>query len=330
MNAVSARVYCTYFDQGYLSRGIAMIESLRAVGDQGTVVVLAMDSVVADYFIAHPELHVDVVRLEEVEARYPQLLSVKVSRTAMEYLFTLTPWLMGYVMETESEASWVTYLDADMEFFSSTDVIYSELQGYSVGIVSHRFTRKQEWRNKYGKYNVAWVSFHRDVEGLRCLQWWADSCLDWCGDYADNGRFADQGYLDQFTSVTKSVCIVTNAGVDVAPWNLARHSISTDANGNLTSDQDALVFFHFHGLRRSGNRYHFKHFPYRARTTGLVRDRIYRPFCLHLEAIEHRADFPQRTSGLLQRKLGVLPLLKSGRTKVLNGIGVVRGDYVDV
>ena len=37
------RLYCTYFDAGYLSRGVVMLESLIACDPEAHVYVLALD-----------------------------------------------------------------------------------------------------------------------------------------------------------------------------------------------------------------------------------------------------------------------------------------------
>lgn len=224
MTTAGHRVYCTYFDGRYLARGRAMIRSLREVGEPAPVLVLALDSDAASG-VADLE-GVTVITVAQLETAYPTLTSVRATRSDMEYIFTLTPWLTLHALTLVPSGSWATYLDADLYFFSDVQPVYDELAHASVGIVPHRFSRGQRWRLKYGTYNVGWVSFRRDPAGLACLEWWADRCHEWCHDTPTAGRFADQGYLDRFADVTPSVAVVTNAGVDLAPWNLASHVVS--------------------------------------------------------------------------------------------------------
>ena len=47
-----SHAYCTYFDSGYLSRGLALIESLRSHGDDSPVWVLALDDATRTYLDA--------------------------------------------------------------------------------------------------------------------------------------------------------------------------------------------------------------------------------------------------------------------------------------
>lgn len=324
---MSTHAYCTYFDISYAPRGRVLIESLRKQGDHNPVHVMALDLATFDEISTWDDLGVRPLRISELEESFPQLVAARANRSPMEYVFTLTPWLILWTMERVTEGSLVTYLDADMAFFSSPSPIYERLDEASVGIVEHRFTWEQGWRRKYGTYNVAWVSFRHDDAGRVCLQWWADKCLAWCRDEVDNGRFADQGYLDRFPEAFAGVSVIDLPGADVAPWNLRRHSITAATNGGVLVDGCPLIFFHFHGLRRDGNRFHFRHVPYLARTTPEVRDLVYYPYCENLMKAERRSlDAPT----VMERRPTVFSSLKAGRSAAIRWLGVRRGDYLDV
>ena len=319
------RVYCTYFDSTYLPRGKVMLDSLRHVGETGPVLVLALDDDSHDRLDDLNLLNVKVVSLEQIEATFPQLLIAKTNRSRIEYVFTLTPWISLYARSLWPDAEWVTYLDADLGFFSSCQPIYDAMQGASVGIIPHRFHPKNAWRSIFGTYNVGWVSFRNDPEGSNCLQWWANSCVDWCFDRPEGGKFADQGYLDSFSRVAPSTALIQHPGANVAPWNLASHDLSLDASSVLV-DGERMIFFHFHGIRNSQRRYFMKHFPYRVRTTQIVRESIYRPYCTDL-ALASSENTP---TGTLKRCIALGGGSTEWRNFVLNFIAWVRRDFVDV
>ena len=327
MPAVGTPAYCTYFDIAYAPRGRVLIESLRQQGDQGTVHVLALDAETFDGVSSWGDLNVRPLRLSDLEDAFPQLTAARADRSRMEYVFTLTPWLTIWAMDQVAEASLVTYLDADMAFFSSTSPLYEELADASIGIVEHRFTWEQAWRRKYGTYNVAWVSFRRDQAGRACLQWWADRCLEWCRDEVDHGRFADQGYLDRFVELFAGVRVIDLPGADVAPWNLRRHSMTSSTDGNVLVDGEPLIFFHFHGLRLEGVRFHFKHAPYLASTTSTLRELVYRPYC---EALLAATKPLTGEPAAMTRRPTLLASLKGGRAATIRWLGIRRGDYVDI
>lgn len=324
---MTRHVYCTYFDSGYLSRGRVLIETLRAQGDTGVVYVLALDEKTGIEVAAWTDLGVILVSLEELEAAYPTLCHARKTRSRLEYFFTLTPWLTKWTLERNAEDCWTTYLDADMAFFAEIDCLYAEGAQSSVMIVEHRFAWDQTWRLKYGRFNVAWVSFRKDSRGQACLNWWADSCLEWCNDETSRGRFADQGYLDDFPSFP-GVLVLQHPGADLAPWNLRRHQLEVNDSGSLLVDGEPLLFFHFHGLRKIGRRYHFKHLPYFVRTTKTLRENIYRSYCERLEALEAARDHTEPE--LLHRKPTLFTSIRSGRTRMLLWLGEIRGDYLDV
>lgn len=320
--------YCTYFDHRYLSRGLSLIASLRQHGDDGIVWVLCLSEAAYARLTELALPGVRPVRLVELETAYPAVAAVKSQRTTAEYYFTWTAWWMQYVMDRSPAAEWTTYLDADLWFFASPTPIYEELAGSSVGIVPHRFAAGQEWRLKYGTYNVGWVSFRPDDNGRACLRWWAERCLEWCHDSPEAGRFADQGYLDAFADVSSGVHAITHPGANLAPWNLASHDVAAQGD-TATVDGLPLVFFHFHGIDRVGGRFYFKHAPYRVRTTSVVRDRLYRPYLVELIRQEGVAGDVSGDAAL-QRRTSRLGRLRVGRKQAVRLLARVRGDSLRI
>jgi len=281
---------------------------------------------------------VEPIRLGDFERANPQVAAVRDQRSTMEYFFTMTPWFVRHVMRSAPEADWVTYLDADLWFFDSTAPIYDELESSSVGIIPHRFSAAQSWRLRYGTYNVGWVSFRQDDAGASCANWWADRCLEWCGDAPDNGRYADQGYLDGFSSAVGGVRVIGNAGADLAPWNLPSHQTAwgvcppeaAASTPGVTVDGQPLIFFHFHGLERDTKRYYFRHATYGAKTTRVVRDGIYLPYLGALERVERELGHTLPADEVVaRRRIGGSPFDR-GRQLTLRGVSRLRGDFVEI
>ena len=69
--------YCTFFDQRYLDRGLAMIRSLRAVEPGAAVTVLCLTSSCARALRALDEPGVSLVTLPDFEGANPDLLAAK-------------------------------------------------------------------------------------------------------------------------------------------------------------------------------------------------------------------------------------------------------------
>lgn len=270
--------YCTYFDSGYLSRGLALIESLRAHGDDSPVWIMTLDGPAHDYLVDAKIPGVTVVTVAELEATVPELPALKSQRSRMEYYFTTTPLLIRFVMDSYSVDTTVIYLDADLYFFDDPTLALAALGNDSVGIIEHRYQPRLARRlAKYGRFNVGWVGFRADSAGRACLDWWGASTLEWCGDTPEDGKYADQGYLDQFPSRFAGVAILEPLGLDLAPWNTARHVISA-SDSRVMVDDDPLVFFHFHGVRRTTRWWMTSQLVYEAPMGRVLREAVYAPY----------------------------------------------------
>ena len=276
-------VYCTYFDSGYLSRGLTLIESLRAHGDDSSILILALDNDVKVFFDEKQMPGVRAILVDELERVEPALAALKSTRSRMEYYFTCTPLLIRYAMNSANKPGSVAiYLDADLFFFDAPQRALEALGHGSVGIIEHRYPARLAQRlAKYGRFNVGWVAFVDDENGRRVLDWYAHSTLEWCGDTPTEGKYADQGYLDRFPEFA-GVEILHSGAFNLAPWNSARHDIRI-VNGTVMVDGDPLDFFHVHGLRRVGDWFVTAQSVYGAKLSPALRQGVYEPYVRALQ-----------------------------------------------
>lgn len=281
--------FCTYFDQGYLPRGLALYESLRRHSPAFTLWILCMDepSRRALEQLALPG--VNTVGLAELEAAVPELATAKADRSRIEYYFTCTPVWTHHLLTSRPEIERLTYLDADLYFFADPQAVFDEMKGASVGIVPHGYAEAFRHLERYGIYNVGWNTFCRDEHGLACLSDWRARCLAWCYDRAEDGKFADQKYLDAWPERFERVAVITHPGVNAAPWNLGNHPVRQEGEQVLIGERP-LIFFHFHGYKQQAPwliNPNLK--PYGARPTRTIRQAIYAPYVKALNAATRRA-----------------------------------------
>lgn len=239
--------YCTYLDRNYLTRAMALHRSLVRHSPPFTLWALCFDD---DAYAALEALQlagVRPIRLAELETGDPELLEVKGSRSTVEYYFTCSPSLPLYVLRSHPEVELITYLDADLLFYSTPQPIFDELGEGSVLIVPHRFPERLRHLEVYGVYNVGLLSFRNDKPGRAVLEGWREQCLEWCFDRVEDGRFADQRYLDAWPG-RPGVVILQDPGAGLAPWNFMRHRIDLGTEPPSV-DGRPLVFYHFHGLK---------------------------------------------------------------------------------
>lgn len=246
--------YCTYFDGGFLSQGLAMWTSLQAHEADAVLWVLALDepATVALRGLNQPSLH--VVSLAEFEAAEPALAAAKANRSKLEYYFTLSPCWPHWLLHTKPELAAITYLDADLWFWAGPQPFFAAIAaaGASVGLTAHRYPPGLESLEKWGRYNVAIQYFRRDERGLAVLADWRARCLEWCGDRLEATRFADQKYLDAWPErFGAAVHVVAHPGINAAPWNWSGSRWAVGETGP-TVDGQPLIFFHFAKFRPLG------------------------------------------------------------------------------
>ena len=271
--------FCTYFDHNYLPRGLALCRSLIRHCPQARLWVLCLSPECHDVLgrMNLPGIH--RISMEEFETGDEPLRKAKTNRKKVEYYFTCTPSLPLYVMRQCPQAEMVTYLDSDLYFFGSPESVFDEIAAHSIAIIDHKFPPPlQERCRPTGKYNVGWVSFRRDEEGLACLQWWRERCLEWCHDYVDGDRFADQKYLEKWPGMFKNLVELQHKGANTAPYNLANYQVRLDG-GRIWIDQDPLVVFHFHGFNQIASFLYDPYFHnYRVPMTKTLRQAICLPY----------------------------------------------------
>jgi hypothetical protein len=272
------RAYCTYFDHNYLPRGLALYRSLQRHAPGARLWVLCLSDACHQALMALALPNLVPVRLGDFEAAEPEVAATRPTRSMIEYYFTLTPAWILFVLNREPGLEWVTYLDSDLFFYASPEPIYEEMKGAAFGIIPHRFSRRQEEQRKYGLYNVGWVSARNCDDGISALGWWRARCIEWCYDHVDGDRFADQRYLDRLPELFTGVHVIEHLGANLAPWNFAGVRLER-RNGSVEIDgQYQLLFFHFYGVKRSGDYYFNSHRLYRAPFSRLAKHEIYQPY----------------------------------------------------
>jgi hypothetical protein len=272
--------FVTLFDSNYQAIGFSMIESLVRFLPEAEIYVIALDEDNGlELSKIFPKVH--VINLIDVERYYPELVDVKINRSVVEYYYTLSSVSVNYVFQNYHVDCFLTYLDSDLFFYSSPISIFNELleKNASIGIISHNFNLIAFRNIKYGKYNVGWVTFKNDENGLNCAKLWMSQCLEWCYQRVEPNRYADQKYLDYWSSTFVGVCEIENLGANVAVWNLGQFSLSIDKKGTLLHRGVPLIFYHFAGLKNLNNDFYDTNLSSSLIfTTSAIRKLIYAPY----------------------------------------------------
>ncbi|MBX3750702.1 MAG: hypothetical protein KF897_11495 [Opitutaceae bacterium] len=279
------RFFCTYFDAGYLTRGLALHASLARHAGDFSLAVLCMDAAVEADLRRRNLPGVRLLPLEPFVAKYPALAAARGNRTKLEFYFTCTSWLMHHLLVELPPGELLTYLDADLCFYGPPDLVFAEIGSASVAITPHRFPSALAHLERYGRFNVGWVSLRHDATGQACARDWADKCADWCYNQLEPERYADQKYLDAWVDRFPVTVSLEQKGVNFAPWNARDCIVSAGPDGPLV-DGAPLVFYHFHALVHLGRGlYDPSLHRYDATLTDGLRDLVYLPYLRELHQI---------------------------------------------
>ena len=302
--------YCTYFDHRYLPRGLAMWQSLKRHQPSAALHVLCLTPACQAILSGLELPDVTLIPLPSFEDVLPALTAVRGRRSLLEYYFTLTPFLPAFLFDRQPRIDRVTYLDADLFFFSDPQAVFDELGAASIGIIEHRFPEGLLSLGRYGRFNVGWLSFVNDASARACLHRWQAQCIEWCQQREEPGRFADQKYLDDWPERVEGVKVLQHKGANLAPWNLDRFPLE-ERDEVLLVAGDPLIFFHAHGFEPDspGASGTLNLERYGVSETRLLRRRIFDPYAQALASATARVA-PQLVTALLrdERRTGATAL----------------------
>ena len=249
MSVMNKFNFCTIFDYGYISRGLALYESLLNTGTGFCLYILALDTNTKNYLEGLKLENAVIIGMPEFEDE--ELLRIKPTRSKVEYYWTITPSIIKYTLDKYKLDS-CTYLDGDLYFYTSPLPLFDEISGSSVGISLHNYSPEFYKSEISGRFCVQFVYFKNNCHGRKALSWWREECIKWCFGYVENGKFGDQKYLDYFEELFEEVHIIRNQGCGIAPWNIQKFKFSGDEKiTGYTFDNISfpVIFYHFHNLK---------------------------------------------------------------------------------
>lgn len=271
--------FCTLFDSFYLSRGLALYNSLLKNCENFELYILTFDEKAFEILKKLELKNVIVIPLKELETK--ELLKVKEVRNRAEYCWTFTPQIIEYVIK-KYKVDMCTYLDADIYFLNSPDLLIDEIRSHKkrdVLITSHNYHKEHDQTHVSGEYCVQFVTFKNNENGRQVLKWWKENCLKWCYARLEDGKYGDQKYLEKFREKFKNIFVTEELGAGLAPWNTKRFIHS---NGEIKEEDKVYkaIFYHYQALKIS------KDYNVMASSTDLGKRTIESYYIEYLEEIK--------------------------------------------
>lgn len=241
--------FCVILTKDRLYQGIALYRSLihNVKAMKFNMYILCIDE---DAYSILKQLNlVDTTVFHISEIAEESLIQKKIERRANEFCWTMKPVFLQFILDRYPHINRVTYLDADLCFFSDPAAIFFDAPHADILLTIHDFVdHLRHAENDCGRYNSGFISFRRSPTSENCLRWWKENCLIWCYDRTENGKFGDQKYLDLMPQIFSGVSEIKTPGVNIAPWNQSKFKFSIQ-NSSVYVNNSPLIFYHFCGLR---------------------------------------------------------------------------------
>jgi hypothetical protein len=242
--------FFTYFSSGYVIPGITAIESFLITNTNSIGFVVCLDNesyeILSEIFV---DKRVKVYHIDHFSYISKKLFDYQNERSYAESLISIKPELMHRIMTEIPDSDYLIYIDADLFFTSSIELILPTSSS-EIGLLSqHQFSKQQEPSYKYGTYNAGLIILKSCDESIDLLLEWAKKCDEWCFLWCENGKFADQGYLNELSNRSGIVSDATpglNNGVYF--FQYSKRKIERRSGKTYIEDSE-LICFHFHGFK---------------------------------------------------------------------------------
>lgn len=240
--------FCTLFNYKYLSRALTMYESLQREMADFILYILALDDISYRKLTQCNLKNTIIISYKQFENK--TLMLLKEQRSEAEYCWTCSSAFLLYIFE-HYQPYRCTYIDADLYFFNSPNVLLNEMKDKASLITEHRFAPAYQFAEETsGTYCVQFMPFINNPVGLTILTWWYERCIECCSLEKSCG---DQKYLNDWTTRFDSIHVLEHLGGGVAPWNVSNYTF-LESNHRIklfepaTGKEADLIFYHFHNF----------------------------------------------------------------------------------
>jgi hypothetical protein len=231
---------CTVSDINYLTKGLTLYESLLKNTNNFVLHYLCIDDKTYNKIVRFESSTLKVYNLKDLLLNDESLNKLKTSQYNY-FCWSLSSYFSNFLLHKLNKD--ITYIDSDIYFHQSLDIILDEIGDRDVGIFRHRQFPMESYRPE-GLFNVGVVHFKCSDLGIKTSDWWKDSVLH--KKHPEYATCGDQKYLDYFPILCpkESIYIDVNIGHG-APWMWQLYNF-IDKDTIMWGDlKQKLIFTHF-------------------------------------------------------------------------------------
>lgn len=243
--------YITYFDENYVAKAIVMWNSLKRVDQDAKLHILFLTKKAYKLWIKFKNFKNDYFAyfLEDIENE--NLLKIKKQRSKVEYYWTLTPVWVSYCLEILKLKEFI-YIDADLEFLNSQNLINNLSKQYDILITPHNYNPEYDQSKTSGFFCVQYIYFKNTKRTFMVVERWLSQCITWCYRKFEDNKFGDQKYLDEWPDLYKNIVgIINEKNFFIAPWNWQKTNLEINK-----IDFNKIHFIHWHGVHIAKHNYY--------------------------------------------------------------------------
>ena len=234
---------CTVSDFNYLSKGLALYESLIEYSDNFILNYLCIDDKSFKFLKPFETTNLKVWSVNDLLKNDKNLSQLK-NNNYRYFCWSLASYFSNFLIKKNNNS--VTYIDSDILLHDNIDTILNEIGNKDIGIFRHRQFELTSNRPE-GLYNVGIVFFKNSNLGKLLLNWWSDAVLHM--KYPNLATCGDQKYLEEFPRLCPKdrIFIEGNIGHG-APWQWQLFNYDdyeTDGTIIWEGKKQKLIFSHF-------------------------------------------------------------------------------------
>jgi len=234
---------CTVSDFNYLSKGLALYESLIEYSDNFTLNYLCIDDKSFKFLKPFETTNLKVWSVNDLLKNDKNLSQLK-NNNYRYFCWSLASYFSNFLIKKNNKS--VTYIDSDILLHDNIDLILNEIGNKDVGIFRHRQFELTSNRPD-GLYNVGIVFFKNSDLGKLLLNWWSDAVLHM--KYPHLSTCGDQKYLEEFPRLCPKDRIFIDGNIGHgAPWQWQLFNYDdyeTDGTIIWEGKKQKLIFSHF-------------------------------------------------------------------------------------
>ncbi len=240
---------CTIIAKNYLAQARVLARSFNEVHPDGNCTVLVIDDPTG--FIDPAEEQFELLTIHDIGL--PDAEQMAAIYDVMELSTAVKPWLLRTLLARPGVDS-VSYLDPDIQVFSSLIKIEEEAKAHGIVLTPHfnkplpRDGRQPAEEDILiaGSYNLGFIGLGAGNTADELLDWWSERLEKDCVNDPANGHFVDQRWIDLAPSFWPDLFLLHETNYNIAYWNLPTRTLEIDGDGYKV-DGEPLRFFHFSG-----------------------------------------------------------------------------------